>query len=128
MIRQSRIKNFLHFFVLVQKLRDHPAVLVVLLHAYRERLHPAQDEPALEWRQYGACRLLHKPQLLGLLRFGAHHHSAKPITVAIAKLGRGVNYHVCTQRDRLLEVRSHESVVHYYFNFLTMAYFADRSD
>ena len=112
-IRQSRITNFLHFFVLVQKLRDHPAVLVVLFHSYSERLHSAQYEPALEWRQYGACRLLHESQLFHLLCSCTDHHPAKPITVAIEKLRRGVNYHVCTQRNRLLEIRRHESVVHY---------------
>ena len=128
MLRQAGIENFFHLLVVGQKFGDDPAAAIVLLHAHGQGLDAAQDQPALEGRKNRSRGFLHEGQLVGLLFGGADDDAAQAVAVAVEKFCGGVNHHVGSQRDRLLEVWRHESVVHDQFHFLAAAYLADGLD
>ncbi len=125
MLWQSGIKNFLHFLVARQEFRYKSSVAIVLLHAHGKSLDAAQDQPAFERRKNRPGSFLHKGQLLGLLRNGAYNDSAQAVAVAVEEFCGGVHNHVGAQRDRLLKIWRHESVVDYQFYFLAAANLAD---
>ena len=97
----------------------------MLFHACGQRLHSAQYEPALERRQNRTGGFLHESQFVGLVLGGAHHNAAEAIAVPIQKFRGGVDHHIGSQRNRLLEVWRHESVVHHQFHLLAAAHLAD---
>src|ERR1035438_10489167 len=108
MIRQSRIENLRHFFVLGEIAGNDAAAAVVLLHSNSESLHSTQNQPALKWRQNRARAFLQKRQFFRLLRFGANHNAAETVAVPIEKFRGGVNDHIRAELNRLLEIWRHE--------------------
>src|SRR5258705_9331326 len=128
MVEQSGVEDLLHFLVAGEKLGNYPSTRVMLLHADRESLHTAQDQPALKWREDCSCGLLQKRQLLSLVRARANYDSTQSVAVAVEELRGRVHHQVGTQRDWLLEIRRHESVVHDEVNFSRVADFAHRAD
>src|SRR5437660_10690489 len=120
MIRQPRIEDLLYFFVPCQELSDKSAISVVLLHAYSQGSHSAQNQPAFERRENCSCVFLQERQLFSLLTFSTNNYAAQTIAVAVEKFCDLVHDHVRSQRDRPLVVRAHERVVAHQLNFLAM--------
>ena len=54
MVRQPRVENLFDPRVPVEVAGDRQGVGAMLAHAHRQRLRPAQDEPAVEGRRNGA--------------------------------------------------------------------------
>src|SRR5258708_15941491 len=127
MIRQSGIKNFLHFFVFRKIVSDSAAAAVVLLHANSQGLDAAQNQPALERRQNGSGGLLKKSKFLRLLGFGADHHTSQSVAVPVEEFRGGMDNHVGAKLDRTLKIRRPESVVDDDLNGVSVAKFADRA-
>src|SRR5271155_828863 len=100
----------------------------MLLHSHRQRLHASQHQPALEWRKNRSRRLLHKTKFLNLVRPSTDHDAAKSVAVTVEKLRGRMQHHVRAQRNRLLKIWRHESVVHHQLYLLGAADFADRFD
>ena len=71
---------------------------------------------------------LDEGQLLHLLGTGADDHAADAVAVSIQKLSGGMDDHVGTESDGLLEIGRHESVVDHEVHFLAAADLADGGD
>src|ERR1039458_6148446 len=97
----------------------------MLQHTHSQRLHPPQDQPALERRQDGTGAFLKKSQFLRLLGLGADHDPSQSVAVSVEELGGGVDDHVGAEPDRTLKKRRHESVIDNHLNTTRMAEFAD---
>ena len=75
------------------------------LHADMQRAQPTEHEEAVEWPGDATHRVLQEPQLLpdGVVR--GDREAQDRVRVAGQVLGRGVEYHVGTERERSLDRR-----------------------
>ena len=98
-----------------QELGHRAAVLLVLPNAQRQRPDAAQNQEALERRHYAAGCFL--DQEIALLVFGlrSDEHAAQPVRVAVEVLGGRVHHDIGAQRQRALQRRRQEGVVHAHF-------------
>ena len=108
-------------------LGDFAAAAVVLFHAHRQSLDPAQNQPALEGRQNGASGFLKKSKPFRLLGFGANNDTSQSVAVSVEEFRGGVDDHVGAKLDRALEIWRHKSVVNDNLNAVPVAKFADRA-
>ena len=91
---------------------DGLGVVAVALHAHGESLDAAGGEVGVEGRGDGADAALEPQELLVELGGVGHHEAADDVGVPAEVLGGGVEDVVRTQRQRLLQVRGSEGVVH----------------
>src|SRR6266498_4358935 len=105
MILESRVEDFLDFFLRGEELSDLAAVAVVLQHADSKRFCAAQNQPTLERGKNRARRLLHKSKLLRLLLARTDDNTPQSVTMTVKELRRRVHDHIRTQRDWLLKER-----------------------
>src|SRR5690349_3587595 len=104
MFRKAGIENSFHLLVTRQEFGNDAAMAIMLFHANREGFHSPEHQPAFEGRKNGAGGFLNESELCGLLLSGTDDDPAEAVAVSIEKLGSGVNHHVSTEGDRLLEI------------------------
>ena len=94
-----------------EELRQRQAVLVVPLHADRQRLGAAQHQPRVHRSEDGALGVLHESQPLDVIVAHGHHDAADAVAVTVEKLGGAVDDEVGAELDRTLDVGAGERVV-----------------
>src|SRR5204863_125184 len=75
--------------------------------------HSAQDQPAIEGAEHRARGVLDELQALGERAVIQNHGAAHAVGVPVQVLGGAVDDDVHPERERALEVRAHERVVHH---------------
>src|SRR4030095_9942327 len=120
----TRIVNFSHFWVLLEKRRDRAARLVVLLHSQGQGLRTPHDQPGVERRQDCADTILHKPDPVSVGFVVEYHHTTATIRVNGQILGSRVNDDINTELQRTLEVRRHKGVVANHSSACSVSYLA----
>src|SRR5215469_6393151 len=80
---QSGIEHTLRSELPLEPLRDLAPIRVVLLHANSQRLHSAQQQVRIKWREDPTCALLHEPKLVRMLGLRTYQHATEPIRVAV---------------------------------------------
>jgi hypothetical protein len=111
--RQARIEDRPHPPVLRQPGGDAAAVLVVLAHPQRERLGPADRQPAVERTGDRPGRVLDVRDPLGEFVVLGDEHPTDHVGVPVQVLRRGVDDDVGAVLEGALEDRGREGVVHY---------------
>ena len=112
MVGESRVIDALHFGAVRQPLGDPTAVRVVLAHPQRERLGAAQREEAVHRARHRAGGVLEEGEPLGQRVVAYADESADHVGVPAEVLRRRVHDDVGAERQRLLQVRRGERVVH----------------
>jgi hypothetical protein len=95
-----------------QERRGRFRVLLGPRNPHRERLDSPQEQPGVERGQDRPDRLLGEVDLLSENRVGDDHGAADQVVVTAEELGGAVDHDVGPQRERLLQERRHEGVVH----------------
>ena len=83
----------------------------MLLHAQRQRLGAAQDQPGIERSEDRAGGVLHELQPLDVVVARGDDDAADAVAVAVEVLGRAVGDQIGAELDRPLDVRARKRVV-----------------
>ena len=110
-VREPGVEDSLDPLVTDEELGDHGRVRAVAVHPDGERLHAAEDEPAVERARHRAERLLEEGELLRDAVVVRPDEAADDVRVATEVLRGRVEHEVCAERERLLQVRAREGVV-----------------
>src|SRR5262245_24066746 len=97
--------------MLVEECGHSAAVMVMLLHSYRQRLGPACGQPGVEGRDDRAHGVLQKADALGVFLSGRNDHSADTVAVTVEILRRRMHDDLRAPFDRPQKVRTQEGVV-----------------
>ena len=108
---ETGVEDALDRLVARKRRGDLQGVGALPLDAQGQRLHPAEEQPAVKWRWHRADRVLVEAQLLLQLVVAGHHGAANDVAVPADVLGRAVHDDVRAQVQRLLQVRRREGVV-----------------
>ena len=125
---KARIVDPLHPGVALEEAGHRDRIALVLAHAYRQRLQSTKHEPRIHGTGDAAHRVLQVCQPLAQVLPIDHQHAADGVAVAAEVLGRAVDHDVGAQRQRALEERAHEGVVHHYEGAVSMRDGADGAD
>ena len=113
MVGKARVEHVTHLRLLLEPRRERQGVLLVALHAHRQRLDAAAHEPGRERVKPRANRLDEVAQPLGNLGHGRDEQARDDVVVAGEVLGGAVDHHVGAKRDGVHEVGREEGVVHH---------------
>ena len=105
MFRQARVIHTLDCRVLGEKARHGQGVGLMAVHAHRQRLQAAQQQPAIERAGYRATDVLEKGQPLAQTSVVGEHRAAHHIVVSVEILRCALNHQVDAKLERLLKVR-----------------------
>ncbi len=111
MALQPRMEYGSDLWMLLQPARHLQGVAVVLFHANRKRLDPAQHEEAVLRPRAGAHGILQKTDFLRKLGILHDDRPADNVRVAVDVLGGRMHHNVHAQLERPLKVRREERVV-----------------
>src|SRR5207247_10879787 len=99
------------FRVLGEPFRDGLSVRRVPLHAHREGLGSAEDEPRVEWAGHAAGRVLDERDTGAQILVRAGEASADHIGMATEIFGRRMQDEGGAEAERLLQIWAREGVV-----------------
>ena len=112
MLRQPGVEHLFDVGIPLERFGDGQRVLMHALHAQGERLDAAQHEPAVKRREHAAGRLAGQADGVAQLPRRRDDEAADRVVVAGEILAAAVDDEVRAQRQRALEDRREERVVH----------------
>ena len=110
---QARIVDLRHPRLVGEPFGDPAAAGIVLPHAERQGLDPAERQPAVHRPRHPPGRVLNEAQPLGQVVPRGDQQAAHHVAVAVQVLGRRVEHDVGPVLERPLEIRGGEGVVHH---------------
>ncbi len=114
MVGQAGVVDACHGRMRIQQGHDRGGVLLVRAQACIQGAQAAQGQEGIERRTGQAQRVAPPHQLLVHRRVARDHRAAHHVTVAVDVLGGRMQHHVGTERQRLLQGRRQEGVVHHH--------------
>src|SRR5688572_14988319 len=87
------------------------SILTMALHAYMQGFYSTQYQKAIHGTGYGPAALLNKVQLVAQVLIIHNEGTLDNITMAAKIFGCRVHYNVCTQVERVLQIRRSKSVI-----------------
>jgi hypothetical protein len=111
----------LHVGVLTQKASDRERVGLMAIHAHRQGLQAAQQQPAVERAGHRATNILQKRQPLAECWVVGHDRAAHNVIVTIQVLGRAFDDQIDSEGQRLLKVGREPAVVHCHTHSMAVA-------
>src|SRR5690606_5953720 len=109
---ETRIIHLFHQGMLIEPLSDPLGVFLCTTDAYIQRFHPSDQKPAIERRRHTPHRILCETNTRRQSRVRCHYQTHDEITVSAQIFRRTMNNDVSTQRERVLEPRSHKGIVY----------------
>ena len=118
---QSRVPYAFHFRAGFQPLRHLHGVTTVLLDAQIQRFEATNVKPGVERRWHSSGRVLQERHFIADFPVVEHHRSADHVGMAADVFGGGIYDHVGAIRQRMLQYRGCEGVVHHHFGAMRVS-------
>ena len=112
MLRQSRIDDLCHSRLRFQPVCDLKCIFLRLLHTNAQCFDATQDQPAVKRCQSRTCRFDQETKLFTDLFSVRHKEACQCIIVSPQKLRSAMYHNICSQRQRILEIRRQKCVVY----------------